>query len=149
MSCEFGRKLSAYHDGELAATGWATVEEHLRQCAECRGELEGYRRMSAALAEWQGEPAPAELMGRLRGEAERAQQQRGMLHLAEWLTAAAAAVLVVGMISLFYQSPAQAEPSATWERAAVTLRLDAQPNDSDAVVLAQWKASDSPADEDR
>jgi Putative zinc-finger len=44
--CEFSEKLIAWIDQELEGDGSAHVERHVRNCAECRAELEKYRRVS-------------------------------------------------------------------------------------------------------
>ncbi|HDN79418.1 MAG TPA: hypothetical protein ENG33_02980 [Chloroflexi bacterium] len=45
------RLLSAYIDGELSSQEKALVEEHLRECAQCRWELETLRHTVAILRE--------------------------------------------------------------------------------------------------
>lgn len=47
--------LGAYLDGELSALRLRIVQTHLTECAACRSELEGLRRVSAML---QSAPAP-------------------------------------------------------------------------------------------
>jgi anti-sigma factor RsiW len=62
MDAECGRhrdRFSEYLDGELTNAERATVEAHLAQCAECRRELEAWRRMVGAVGELPAEPAPA------------------------------------------------------------------------------------------
>jgi len=48
MGCEnYREKLSAYIDGELDYESRAKVEKHLLNCGECRGLLEGMRRVES------------------------------------------------------------------------------------------------------
>ncbi|MBS2030092.1 MAG: zf-HC2 domain-containing protein [Deltaproteobacteria bacterium] len=49
MACSVSEDLTAYFDGELAAPERARVEVHLATCAECRGELELVRGLSARM----------------------------------------------------------------------------------------------------
>jgi hypothetical protein len=43
--CEFSGKLIAWIDQELEGDGAAHVERHVRNCVDCRAELETYRRV--------------------------------------------------------------------------------------------------------
>ena len=54
-------ELQAYLDGELAPVRQAEVEVHLRECAECAGVFGDLKQVSAALQQWEVEPAPATL----------------------------------------------------------------------------------------
>lgn len=47
--CECSGKLVAWLDGELPAEQAVEVERHLESCAECRGHVDGYQRVSADL----------------------------------------------------------------------------------------------------
>jgi putative zinc finger protein len=47
--CDFSGRLIAWLDGELAADEAGEVGRHLRVCAECRGELNIYERLSGAV----------------------------------------------------------------------------------------------------
>jgi len=63
MSCErFGPLLSGYVDGELAAEERRRLEEHLKTCEACRGDLEGLKTLKDDLALLKfREPSDAEL----------------------------------------------------------------------------------------
>jgi len=39
MACNFGHRLSAYHDGELDAAARAEFDRHIDQCPECALDL--------------------------------------------------------------------------------------------------------------
>lgn len=48
MKCKkFVSRIQAYHDGELAAGEAEKLEEHLKSCPACSGELERLRSLSA------------------------------------------------------------------------------------------------------
>lgn len=47
--CDFSKQLIAWLDGELPADEGAEVGRHLRGCAECRGELSVYEKLSNAV----------------------------------------------------------------------------------------------------
>jgi hypothetical protein len=46
--CNFSGKLIAWLDRELTEAEAVDVEQHVRQCAECRRAVDSYRRISAA-----------------------------------------------------------------------------------------------------
>jgi len=43
------RRLSAFHDGELAVAERVAIQRHLRECADCAGEARAVREMGEAL----------------------------------------------------------------------------------------------------
>lgn len=139
MNCPWSQQVSAYYDGELPAGQAATVEAHLVSCPACAAELAGYRRVSGALSNWAEAGLEGGTVARFRNQSHLYAGQRGVLRLAELLTGAAAAVLVAGLIGLFQQSQAQAqaEPTALWEKTAVTLRAPAS-SEPEAILLAEW-----------
>lgn len=47
--CDFSEKVVAWMDGELELQDAAAVKEHLEVCAECRGNIDAYRRASDEL----------------------------------------------------------------------------------------------------
>lgn len=58
MSKHMNGWLAAYHDGELGGRKLKQVEEHLKECAECRTELKELQSLSALLQE---SPAASDL----------------------------------------------------------------------------------------
>lgn len=58
MSKHMNGWLAAYHDGELGGRKLKQVEEHLKECEECRTELKELRSLSALLQE---SPAASDL----------------------------------------------------------------------------------------
>lgn len=93
-------ELQAYLDGELTPARQGEIEQHLRGCADCAAVLEDLKRVSAALQQWQVEPAPASLRPP-PVESEKAKHLRWWRwQTAAGLAAAAAVVLVVVSISV-------------------------------------------------
>jgi anti-sigma factor RsiW len=122
-SCENGRQLSAYHDGELPAADAADLERHLARCDTCAAELMKLRAMSRLLsAAIEVRQVPPEAMARWRRSV-RPGRDRVILRMTEMLSAAAAAILLVCSTMLWQQwntavRPAR-QPSASWESVAV------------------------------
>jgi len=96
-------RFSEYIDGELSAPKQRAVESHLSACAECRAELEAWRRTVRAVSELPTRPAPAEfgarVMKRLRAH-EAAPQPVVVRLLWSRLLPIAAMVLAVALLTL-------------------------------------------------
>src|SRR2546423_12385695 len=90
MSCDFNARVMAWYDDELAASERAAVEAHLTTCAECAAFAASLRATSRMIVEAPRASMGADARKRLE-QAWWAARDRGVLHLAEWLTAAAAA----------------------------------------------------------
>jgi hypothetical protein len=71
-------------------------------------------------------------------------EERGVLRLAEWLTAAAAAVLVIGVTGLFrHETTHAASAPDVWEQAAIAYPADHDPTvQSDVLQLTEWMRTD-------
>jgi predicted anti-sigma-YlaC factor YlaD len=95
MAARVGRA----HDGEASAAELAELQSHLVSCAACRDHAAALREISARIRGAELPAADAGLLARVRegAAAQVAQQQmdRRVRRLAGWLTAAAAAVMVV------------------------------------------------------
>ena len=108
MPCErYTAQLAEYLEGTLRAAEAAHVEAHLQQCADCRAELDDWRRTRAVLAEaplpGPGPDEPdwtvfeARVLAHVRDEtAARPRSFRAWLMPAGLATAAAALVLTFG-----------------------------------------------------
>jgi hypothetical protein len=92
---------------------------------------------------------PAAALSRLHHSYEKA-AERGVLRIAEWLTAAAAAVLLIGLVGLYRQTPVlpkvQAATPATWEMESTgVVASDTESVTSsrpELVQMAVWMAGD-------
>ena len=147
MSCEKTSQVQAFYDGELTGAARAQIEAHVRQCSECTELLADLKRVSGLINTAQMAPVPAQTIRRVQQTwwAHRAQRERGVLRLAEWMTGVAAAVLIGAMVLW----PDGRDKNGTraagtmWQAAAVTPPASVQDDGlSDVVALAQWMADD-------
>ena len=98
MICERAHDIHAYHDGELSAPAQvAAVEAHLRDCAACAALLADLRELSTRVAAAPMVDITPVAMKRMQ-QAWWAAQDRGVLRVASWLTAAAAAVILAAVM---------------------------------------------------
>ena len=135
--------LHAFHDGELAAAAATAFEQHLATCAACRNGLDELRAVRRAVAEAsRAVPSEAQITAWQRGR--RHAQERQVLRLASWMTAAAAALLLAASASLVWTgSTAAAVPAPEWEvRMLASATPAAEDPADDAALLARWLAAD-------
>jgi anti-sigma factor RsiW len=119
-ACRNTSKISAYHDGELPPAEAEELGRHLRQCADCRQELQELRAISRWLS-GSAPPAPPVAVGRLRGHVQPGRDWL-VIRVARAVTIAAAAVLIVCAALLWQRQSAAPSPEpwpARWETAAV------------------------------
>src|SRR3954447_23427655 len=111
MSCEHEAQVQAYHDDELSPQARVDVEAHLRDCADCQSLLEELRTVSRLLSEAPLPEMREAAVGRFYGAWHRAAagSDRAVRRITGWLTAAAAAVLIVGLARTPGQSTAVAD----------------------------------------
>src|SRR5438270_5999226 len=100
MSCDQIHRVEAFYDGELNAADREAFEAHLNDCTPCNDELSYLRRISSEISAASIPAVSEDALARFHG-AVRVAEERGVLRLAEWLTVAAAAVLVIGLTGLF------------------------------------------------
>jgi anti-sigma factor RsiW len=137
--CGDGRRLGAYHDGELTGAERAALEAHLRRCPGCAAELERLRRLSSlvAAAGRTGMPRPA--LARLHRAVDDL-SATDLGRLAKTLLAVAASVLMVCGVWLWQANggePAGAIP--VWETVAAQGQTAATGTEEQ---LAQWIVRD-------
>jgi len=142
MGCTRVELVHRLHDGELSSGELAAAETHIRECADCRALLADLRRLSQLISQATPAEMAAEAAERMH-RAWHAARDRGVLRAASWLTAAAAAVLVMALLT----SPAgQAEPGSrppVWQTVAVTPPAGVHDEaGGDTAVTAQWMADD-------
>jgi anti-sigma factor RsiW len=145
MACDRAEQVHAYHDRELAPAARVAFEAHLADCAECARSLDDLRAVSRQI-----KSAPlAEITGSSLAHYYRAwhlSRQRGLLRIASWLTAAAAAALIGSLLlwpSRRTPEIAGGQATSTWEPVALMPppeRVSDRPDEF--VELAQWMADD-------
>ncbi len=89
-------ELVAYTDGELQAPAHGALEAHLDVCARCAREVDLLRRSGALVAELPGLTPSAGFVDRVVAATADVRRPRG--RLLRLLPAAAAAVLIVGLV---------------------------------------------------
>src|SRR5437868_3157277 len=144
MNCERSEQVHRYHDGELPAGERDALEAHLKACAECAGLLRELQAMSRIFAAAPMATISDDAMQRLRA-ARYVLPDAGVLRIAGWLTAAAAAVLLAALPVWRQEYPVQAPAIASadvLDTDAVTPPADADTSHNDLVALAQWMSDD-------
>jgi anti-sigma factor RsiW len=145
MDCN-QEQIHAYYDGELAPRERAAVELHLTECADCRELLADLQSVSQFIASAPMVDMPPQAMKRMQ-QAWWAAQDRGVLRIASWLTAAAAAVIFAAVIFSPSQRPdaTLATAGSNWQMVALTppTPVEDEPQQQDEVIdAAQWIAND-------
>jgi anti-sigma factor RsiW len=143
MNCEHSQEVHQYHDGELSAGQRDAFEAHLKGCAQCQALLNDLRAMSRMLIAAPLMEASAETMRHLR-EARYVVPDTGVLKIAGWLTAAAAAILLAALPvwrEEYHVQPPLASAD-TIDPIGVTAPADLEGNRNDVVALAQWMSDD-------
>ncbi len=140
VSCDRSRYLSAYHDGELDGETRESLRLHLAGCASCAAEFARMQKLSQLLMQAAPEPMSNAALARLHRHVA-GTQEVAVMHLAEFLTMAAAMVLLFCGGMLWRASGSQPSPLPTvWEAAAVMPGADASA--STEVQLASWIVKD-------
>jgi len=143
MNCKT-EQIHAYYDGELSPSDRAAVEAHLGECAECRELLADLRSVSQLVASAPMVEMPPQAIKRMQ-QAWWAAQDRGVLRVASWLTAAAAAVIFA--VVMFSPSQRPEANSGNWQMAVLTppsefADQDETSQQNEVVDAAQWIAND-------
>ena len=145
MSCEREAQVQAYYDNELPPAVRAGAESHLRECKDCASLLAELRAMSDAVRSADRAKMPADAMKRLE-QAWWRKRDRGVLRLAEILTAAAAAVIFATLYFSTDRNGAPADPSPramAWQTAAFTPpAASREEGGGEVVAVAEWIAND-------
>lgn len=131
-------RVFALHDGELPPADRAETERHLAACAECRSELDAWKRAAPALFPSLREEPPASFADRVMERLEPSWPRKSLLdRLRAALTPArtafaGAAALALGAIFLPLESPVRADPDAgvryaadVWEAAVLETEEEA------------------------
>ncbi len=143
MSCKQTNQIQAYYDNELPAETRRVVEAHLRDCADCRDLLAELEGLSSLLGNMPLAAMRPGAIQRFENVWPR-RWDRGVLRIAGWLTAAAAAVLVATVIN-WSAGPHQqtAQTNDVLETVAVMPPADSRTeNRPENMRLAQWMVDD-------
>jgi anti-sigma factor RsiW len=145
MDCK-QEHIHAYYDDELAPSERAAVEAHLVECADCRELLAELRSVSQLVASAPMVDITPLAMKRMQ-QAWWAAQDRGVLRIASWLSAVAAAVIFVAVTFSPSQRPdaTLATAGTNWQMIALTppTPVEDEPQQQDEVIdAAQWIAND-------
>ena len=148
--CEHSRRIGAYYDGELPPTECRAMEEHLGRCPPCARELERLRRVSELLSTAGAPEISPDALSRLHDNA-RVIRQGVIARTAAWLTAAAAAILLVCSLSLWRTQAGEGiydAPAETWETVALAPESDVAASADGEMVFAQWVVEDLSLEKD-
>ena len=149
--CEYMRKISAAHDGELSAEETAALHEHLEQCSECRQEMERLQRLSSLLGEMEEPGISSAQLSRLHNSVPPL-KQAVIVRLTEKMALVAAVILMACVIGLWKMGSATAseeEPPAQWESAAIASAAQSFADASEDELMAQWIIKDLSEDKVR
>src|SRR5581483_1267894 len=140
MNCDHFEQVHQYHDGELPAGQRDALEAHLKSCADCQALLSELRAISRMLAAAPVVEIPTDAMQRLRN-ARYVLPDTGVLKIAGWLTAAAAAILLTAL-PVWRPEPHVQPAAVAIDPIEVTAPHDSDLNQNDYVALAQWMSDD-------
>ncbi len=142
-SCDKTIWVQRYHDGELFGAERAATEAHLRDCGECQQTLADLQRLSFLIAAAPLAEMSDDAMDRLRAYRPAYDDEQGLLRIASWLTAAAAAVLIAALLFDPGDASDGNNQPAVWETLAVMTPASVQDDDNaELLTAAQWMADD-------
>ncbi len=142
MACSFMDRVHQYRDNELSLPDRESFEVHLVECCECRQLLNDLRRLSVLISAAPLAESPPHVVRRLHRSWQRT-HERGIVRIAGWLTAAAAAVLVGALLW-----PAERSDAPVWQTLAVMSPVEVREGANSEFVLAQWMADDLSSDQE-
>ena len=142
MTCDKVAQVQAYYDDELDAPAKAALEAHLAVCVECNELLAELREMSLMVAQAPLPGMPLSSLGRYYGAWEFS-RQRGVMRITGWLTAAAAAILVAGLVMWPNKSNTTVAKTEPIPLVAMIPPADTSgDSNTELVQVAQWMATD-------
>jgi anti-sigma factor RsiW len=149
MPCCTEDQLQRYYDNELSEPQRAAVESHLSGCPSCTQTLAQLHQLSSLITSAPAARLSTDALDRI-ANSDRSHRERPVLRIAEWLTAAAAAVLVGGLLAWPSSRSDVATVEPFWQTMAVTPPAEAHEDaNRDLLVAAQWMADDLSAGERR
>ena len=142
MRCDKTAQIQAYYDSELPSADQAAMRLHLQSCADCQAELAELKQLSELVAAAPMAELPPEAMARLQSNFRHVISDRGVMRIASWLTAAAAAVLFAAMLMNRPTNTEVVQNVTTWQTEAVMPPPEQPSTTGEMVAVAQWMASD-------
>jgi anti-sigma factor RsiW len=127
------RLLHRYHDGELDSADRRQVEQHLSECAECRGQLNELRALSGRLVEVRLDPITSDEQDRLHQAISAVTSgftDHAIIRMAFSMAAIAASLLIVTSVWLVTSMQGRSDASGAggspqdWQQVAMTLHSD-------------------------
>lgn len=146
MTCNQTSQLDRYHDGELAPVEREAIEGHLRACDQCRQRLAELKSLSSLIRTARLAEMPARLAIRF-DRCRQTARDEGILRLAGWMTAAAAAVLIGALLIGHADQGATASQPAIWQTVAVTPSADLPDSENSDLAVAEWMVDELSAGE--
>ncbi|MDC7238762.1 MAG: zf-HC2 domain-containing protein [Spirochaetales bacterium] len=115
--CPDSKLLSAFYDGEVASPWKEKIEDHLKECSECRSVVEGYSEQSkllqaADMPEVSGSYGELQMLIRHRSNVSAPSQERSLFRT-PFIPMAAAAAAVLAFF-LGFATAGTNGPSATY-----------------------------------
>jgi anti-sigma factor RsiW len=155
MPCDRTNQVHAFHDGELPIADRAAFEQHLQSCSDCAALLADLQKLTQLIAAAPLTDIPQQTLANLR-QKQFVLPDAGVMRIAGWLTAAAAAVLVA---ALPFWPNDQIDSSGAFGSASPSLiqTIAVNPPDEnaadaahpDSIADAQWMADNFSVDEQR
>ena len=143
-SCEFDRRIGAYHDGELPVGQRRDIEEHMRHCPACARELRRLVALSRFFSAAGTPQMPSDALARLHRTIDSV-PERIVIRTAAVFAAAAAALLLARSVWLWQTSsgpPSYPTSVPAWERVAQTPQADVLADAGAESRLAEWIVED-------
>jgi anti-sigma factor RsiW len=126
-TCENIPQIHAYHDGQLSEHASQQLQAHLQYCPLCAAELESLRQVSDLFSSSTLPEMTPLMLAQVHQRVDQrmnARIEHGVMRLAQWLSAAAAAILVVSSLQLAFMhnsASADASPHLAWHMTTAML----------------------------
>lgn len=140
-SCDYEQDIGPYLDGQLPPEASRVIRDHLEHCDSCQLEARRLETISRLVRSATVPTIPTGLLDDLHQRARRAGAQ-GVFRMAEWLTGAAAAIIIACALVLGLTGTgddAVALPS-DWELTALGDPVD--PTSTEPQQIARWLVED-------
>ncbi|UCG64806.1 MAG: zf-HC2 domain-containing protein [Deltaproteobacteria bacterium] len=142
--CIYSHKLDAYYDNELSHEEHRKLEQHIRGCPYCSGDLEQRQRLSGLISSVSIPDIPDDMAKRLHQSLD-SLREKALLRMASMLSSVALVLLVVSSILVLRiavkgQVATASDPE--WEKTAVTLQFDPPATETPELQFAQWLIAD-------